>query len=105
MDKKVHWNTENPKTREYRSTKIDKKLENSSDSSESHKIYSSMARMSSNAQSTTRYFGYISQLTYLNLDSGVTCCMTPDISDFILDLFVKTDKYIEVSYGHFSKER
>ena len=35
------------------------------------------------------------------LDLGVTCHMTPDILDFILDSLVQTDKYIEVSDGIF----
>ena len=49
LDKKVHWNTEKPKTRAYRSTKIDKMLENSTYQSKSQKIYASMAHISFNA--------------------------------------------------------
>ena len=35
------------------------------------------------------------------LDSGATCHMTPEISDFIPGSLVETDKYIEVADGHF----
>ena len=53
--------------------------ENSSDKSESQKIYRSMARVSSNAESIRVNDGYSSQLTNYILDSGTTCHMTPDI--------------------------
>ena len=75
--------------------------ENSSDKSESQKIYRSMARVSSNAESIRVNDGYSSQLTNYILDSGTTCHMTPDISDFIPGSLVETYKYIEVTYGHF----
>ena len=78
-DEKVHWNTENPKTHTYRLTKIDKMSDNSTDESESQKIYKSMARMSTNAESPIRNYGIISQLTNCILGLGVTCHMTPDI--------------------------
>ena len=63
LDKKVHRNRENPKTRAYRSKKIDKTMENSTDESDSQKIYTSMARMSTNAESPRENYGYSSQLT------------------------------------------
>ena len=44
-DKKVHWNTEKPKSLAYRLTKIDKTSENSKYESESQKIYASMAHI------------------------------------------------------------
>ena len=50
---------------------------------------------------TRKYFGSRSQLTNCILDSGETCHMTPDISDFILGSLVEIDKYIEVVFGHF----
>ena len=57
-----------------------------------------MARMSSNIEIPRRNFGDSSQLTNLILDSGATCHMTPEISDFIPVSLVETDKYIEVVY-------
>ena len=79
LDKKVYWNTRNPKTRVYIFTKIDKTLENSTDESRSQKIYTSMARMFTNTEIPRIDYVYISQLTYWILDSGVTCHMTPEI--------------------------
>ena len=48
-DKKVQWNTENPKACAHRSTEIDIMSENSTDESESKKIYASMVRISPNS--------------------------------------------------------
>ena len=48
LETKVHWNMEDTKTHEYISTKIDKTLEKSTDKSEPHQIYASMACMTSN---------------------------------------------------------
>ena len=62
-DKKFHFNTENPKTRAYISTNIDKMLENSTYQSESQKMYEYMARMSTNAEIPRKYFGDSLQLT------------------------------------------
>ena len=76
-DKKVYWNTEKPKTCAYRSTKINKKSENSTDQSNSQKIYVSMAYVYSNAEIPRRYFGDIQKLTNCLLDSGATCHVTP----------------------------
>ena len=47
------------------------------------KIYASMAHISSNDEFTSGTFGDISQLTNWILDSGATCHMTPEVSDFI----------------------
>ena len=63
LDKKVYWNTRNPKTRVYIFTKIDKTLENSTDESRSQKIYTSMARMSTNEETPRRNCGYRAELT------------------------------------------
>ena len=60
-----------------------------------------MAHISSNAESPVRDYGYISQLTNCILDSGETCHMTPDISNFIPGLLAEADKYIQVSDGDF----
>ena len=48
-------------------------------------------------KSPRRYFGYILELTNWILESGKTCHMTPEISDFVLVSIVETDKYIEVA--------
>ena len=64
-----------------------------------------MARMSSNAERLGRNYGDSSQLTNWILNSGVTCHMTPHISDFITGSLVETDKYIEVSDGRFGTEK
>ena len=60
-----------------------------------------MALMYSNVESSRRNYGYRSQLTNWNLDSGATCRMIADISDFIPGLLMETDKYIKVPDGHF----
>ena len=57
-----------------------------------HKIYASMARMSSNDERKSVKYGESSQLTNWILDSGATCHMTPEISDFIPGSLEDTDK-------------
>ena len=76
-------------------------LENSTYESGLHNIYTYMACMYPNEESPILYFGYSYQLTNCILDSGTTCHMTPDISDFIPGPLVETDKYIEVADGGF----
>ena len=100
-DKKFHWNTGKPKTCAYRSTKIDKTPENSTDQSESQNIYASMAHMSSNAEIPRRDFGDSSQPTNWILYSGVTCHMQPEISDFITGPLAEIDKYTKIADGNF----
>ena len=78
-----HQNTEKPKNGVYRLTEIDKMSENSTDQSESQKIYMSMERMYSNAEILIRYFGDSLQLTNWVLESSATCHMTPDILNLI----------------------
>ena len=70
--------------------------ENNSD----QKIYESMSRMSGNDECPSETFGDISQLTYWILDSGVTCQMKREVSDFITGSLEDTDKYIEFSDRH-----
>ena len=65
-----------------------------------HKIYASMAQMSSNDERSSEKYGDIYQLTNWILDSGATCHMTPEVSDFIPGSLEDTDKYIEVADGH-----
>ena len=65
------------------------------------KIYVYMAHMYSNAESPERNYGDSSQLTNWILESGLTCHMKAEISDFRPGSLVETYKYIEVAYGHF----
>ena len=46
------------------------------------------------------HFGDSLQLTNWILDSGATCQMTPEVSDFIQGSLEDTDKYIEVADRH-----
>ena len=48
-----------------------------------HKIYASMARMSSDDEHKIVKYGDSSQLTNRILDSGAKFHMTPEVSDFI----------------------
>ena len=48
-----------------------------------HKIYASMAHMSSNDERKSEKYGDSSQLTNCILDSRSTCHMTPKVLDFI----------------------
>ena len=56
--------------------------------------------MSSNDKRSIEKYGDSSQLTNRILDSGATCHMTPEVSDFIPGSLEDTDKYIEVADGH-----
>ena len=56
---------------------------NNGKNNDNHKIYASMARMSSNDERLSKNYGDSSQLTDLILDSGATCHMAPEVSDFI----------------------
>ena len=59
-----------------------------------------MPRMSGNDKCTSVNFGDSSELTNWILDSGATCHMTPDVSDFIPGLLEDMDNHIEVAEGH-----
>ena len=59
-----------------------------------------MARMSSNGKHKSEKYSDNSQLINWILDSGATCHMTPEVSDFIPGSLEDTDKYIEVAYRH-----
>ena len=59
-----------------------------------------MSQMSSNDERSMEKYVESSQLTNWILDSGATCHMTPEVSDFILGTLEDTDKYIEVADGH-----
>ena len=79
--------------------KGDRACDNGEDNDD-HKIYASMARMSSNDERKSEKYGDSSQLTNWVLDSGEMYHMTPEVSDFITGLLEDADKYIEVADGH-----
>ena len=56
--------------------------------------------MSSDDERKSVKYGDISQSTNYILDSGSTCHMTPEVSDFIPGSLEDTDKYIEVADRH-----
>ena len=60
-----------------------------------------MTCMSSDDERKSVKYGESSQLTNWILDSGATCHMTPEVSDFIPGSLEDTDKYIEVADGHY----
>ena len=64
------------------------------------KIYVYMDRMSGNEKCPSGNFGDISQLTNWILDSGATCHMMTEVSDFIPGSLEDTDKNIKVANGH-----
>ena len=69
------------------------------------KTYAYMAHMYDNDECPSRHFGDSSHLTNWVLDSGATCHMTPEVSDFIPGSLKNTDKHIEVSDGHHVMEK
>ena len=73
---------------------------NNGENDDDHKIYASMARMPIDDERKSVKYGDSSQLTNQILDSGATCHMTPEVSDFIPVTLEDTDKYIEVVDGH-----
>ena len=62
--------------------KVNRACENGEDNDD-HKIYASMARMSSDDERKSVKYGDSSPLRNCILDSGETCHMTPEVSDFI----------------------
>ena len=79
--------------------KVNRACNNGEDNND-HKIYASMARMSSDGERKSGKYGDSSQLTNWILDSGATCHMTPEVTDFIPGSLEDTDKFIEVADGH-----
>ena len=59
-----------------------------------------MARMPNDDVRKNKDYGNSSQLTNWILDSGATCHMTPEVTDFITGSLEDTDKFIEVTDGH-----
>ena len=91
----------NPKNCAYKLTEKDKDSDNRTEQNESEKIYAPMAYKYSNEKSHRRDFGDSSQLTNWILDSGATCPMTPEISDFITGPLAEIDKYTKIADGNF----
>ena len=56
--------------------------------------------MSDNDQCPSEKLGDSSKLMNWILDSGATCHMISEVSEFILGLLEATDEYIEVTDGH-----
>ena len=83
-----------------RSKEKDNPACNNSNDGNDHKIYAYIAQMSSDDKRKSKDYGDISQLTNCILDSGATCHMTPEFTDFIPWSLEDTDKFIEVADGH-----
>ena len=56
--------------------------------------------MSNDDVSENKDYGDSSQLTNWILDSGATCHMTPEVTDFVPGSLEGTDKFIEVADEH-----
>ena len=65
---------------------------NNGENNNHHKIYASMARMSSTDKCKSEKYGDSSQLTNWILDLVATCHITPEVSDFIPGSLEDTDK-------------
>ena len=61
--------------------------------------------MSSDDERKSVKYGDSSQLTNWILDSGSTCHVMPEVSDFIPGSLEDTDKYIEVADRHHVKAK
>ena len=94
-----------PKDSEKR-RKCDKSKENvnracdNGDDDNDLKVYASMARMPSDDKRENKDYGDSLQLTNWILDSGATCHMTTEVTDFIPGSLEDTDKFIEVADRH-----
>ena len=71
-----------------------------SDDDNDHKIYAYMARMSSYDKRESKDYVNSFQLTYWILDSGATCHMTPEVTDFIPGSLEDRYEFIEVADRH-----
>ena len=67
-----------------------------SDDDNDRKEYASMTRMSSDDKRESKDCGDSSQLTNWIWDSGATCHMKPEVTDFIPGSLEDTDKFVEV---------
>ena len=73
--------------------------DNSDDENEL-KVYAYISRMSNDDVRENKDYGNSLQLTNWILDSGATCHMTPEVTDFIPGSLEDTDKFIEVADEH-----
>ena len=64
-----------------------------------------MACMSSDDEHKIKEYGDSLQLTNWILDSGATCHMTPEVTEFIPGSLEDTDKFIEVADRHHVTEK
>ena len=64
-----------------------------------------MARMYNDDVRENKDYGDSSQLTNWILDSGATCHMTPEVTDFIPGSLEDAYKFIEVADGHHVTEK
>ena len=71
-----------------------------SDDDNDLKVYTYMAHMYSDDERESKDYGDSSQLTNWIFDSGATCHMTSEVTDFIPGSLEDTDKFIEVADGH-----
>ena len=71
--------------------------EDNSDNDDDPKVYAYMARMSNDDIRENKDYCDSLQLTNWILDSGATCHMTPEVTDFIPGSLEDTDKCIEVA--------
>ena len=60
----------------------------------------SMAQMSNDDERKSIKYGDSSQLNNWIVDSGATCHLTPEVTDFIPGSLEDTDKFIEVTDGN-----
>ena len=74
-------------------------VKDNSDDDNDLKVYASMARMSNDDKRENKYYGNSSQLTNWILDSGATCHMTPEVTDFVPGS-LEDKKFIEVADRH-----
>ena len=79
--------------------KVNHACNNSNDDNDL-KVYAYMARMSNDYKRKNKDYGDSSQLTNWILDSGATCHMTPEVTDFIPGSLEDKDKFIEVADRH-----
>ena len=70
---------------------------NNSDDDDELKVYASMAQMSIDEKRESKDYGDSSKSTNWILDSGSTCHMTLEVTDFIPGSLQDTDKFIEVA--------
>ena len=74
--------------------------DNGEDNSDQKK-YAYMECITGNDECPSGNFGESLQFTNWILDSGATCHMTPEVSDFIPGSLKDTDKHIEVADGNY----